>query len=230
MKISGFLAFSLLDFPGVPASVVFTQGCNFRCPFCHNPELVFPNADTTLKDEELFTTLLKRKGIVKGVVITGGEPTLYKDLIDFIYKIKSNYNLSVKLDTNGSNPAILEKLIIRGLLDFISIDFKSSSSKYHIATGLPQKVAKKYFQNLLTSIELAKKSRIPFEVRVTVTPGLIGLEDLIEIRNVIGDQVTLVLQRFRNLKTLDPRWQNISPYQDEVLLTFAQKVRANLRL
>lgn len=230
MKISGFLAFSLLDFPGVPASVVFTQGCNFRCPFCHNPELVFPNADTTLKDEELFTTLSKRKGIVKGVVITGGEPTLYKDLIDFIYKIKSNYHLSVKLDTNGSNPAILEKLIIRGLLDFISIDFKSSSSKYHIATGLPQKVAKKYFQNLLTSIELAKKSRIPFEVRVTVTPGLIGLEDLIEIRNVIGDQVTLVLQRFRNLKTLDPRWQNISPYQDEVLLTFAQKVRANLRL
>ncbi|MDR3307127.1 MAG: anaerobic ribonucleoside-triphosphate reductase activating protein [Endomicrobium sp.] len=132
MQIGGLQKLSLIDYPGVPAAVVFTQGCNMACPYCHNPQLVYPHLfETSISDEEVFSFLKKRQKLFKGVVITGGEPTLQKDLAEFIVEIKK-LNFFVKLDTNGANPKVLKDLIDKNLLDFIAMDIKSPADKYNL--------------------------------------------------------------------------------------------------
>ncbi len=175
MHIGGFQRFSLIDYPGKVSAVVFTQGCNFRCPYCHNPELVNPELfNKPIPVEEILSFLERRKGLMDGVVITGGEPLLQPDVKDFIKGIKKTGYL-VKFDTNGSNPAMLEHLLKEGLLDYIAIDYKAPLRAYRKITGVVVKT-----QNIKRSIELVISSEILYEMRTTIFNGL-STDSLIEM-------------------------------------------------
>lgn len=175
MKIGGFKRFSLIDYPDKISAIIFTQGCNFRCPYCHNPELVKPELfKNSIPEEEVLSFLETRKRLIEGVVITGGEPLLREDIIDFLKDIKRKGYL-IKLDTNGSNPAMLEKLLKEGLLEYIAIDFKASLKAYKRITRVNMKT-----QDIIRSIELLRSSGIPYEIRTTVFNGL-SLDNLIEM-------------------------------------------------
>ncbi|MFN3699068.1 MAG: anaerobic ribonucleoside-triphosphate reductase activating protein [Dictyoglomus sp.] len=228
MKISGYLGFSLIDYPGKPSLVIFTQGCNFRCPFCHNPELISTRKKGQYAEEFILEEITKRRKIIKGVVITGGEPTLHSDLPSFLFQIKKK-RLYIKLDTNGSNPKMLIELIKSKLVDYVAIDFKTSTGKYHIAIGLPEEETKKYVKNLLLSIKLLKENNINFEIRTTVVPDIVKEEDLIEIRKTIGEEVNYFLQTFKGEKTLDYRYKHIPTYPREILEKFCSLTKSSLR-
>lgn len=137
MKIHGLNKLTLLDYPGHMACLIFTGACNYRCPFCHNASLVLnPNSQPAISEEEIFAFLQSRKGILEGVCISGGEPTLQADLPEFIRKIRA-MGFHVKLDTNGSRPGILKALLDEGLLDYVSMDIKNAPAKYLTTIGIP---------------------------------------------------------------------------------------------
>lgn len=184
MLIGGLNKMSLIDFPETVSAVVFTMGCNFRCPFCHNPELVLPEKfNTPLDEEELFSFLKKRKGLLDGVVVTGGEPTIHKDLPEFVTKIKE-LGFKVKLDTNGTKPEMLKELIENKLVDFIAMDIKASMKKYELLSGCNTNLEK-----LRESIELIKKSAIYYQFRNTFVKPLLTDSDAVEIRKIVETDV-----------------------------------------
>lgn len=228
MKISGYLGFSLIDYPGKPSFVIFTQGCNFRCPFCHNPELISIRKKGQYSEEFILEEIDRRKKLIKGVVITGGEPTLQKDLPSFLFKIKKK-RLSIKLDTNGSNPQILIELIKSKLIDYVAMDFKTSIEKYPHAIGLPKEESLKYIKNILLSLKILREGNINFEIRTTVVPKIVEENDLIEIRKTIGENVTYFLQNFKGERTLNYEYQNLPAYSKEVLDRFCSLTKSNLR-
>ena len=162
MRIGGLQKFSFIDYPNKMAAIIFTQGCNFKCSYCHNPELVYPNIyKSPILEQQIFTFLENRKNQLDAVVITGGEPTLQPDLIEFIKQIKQ-MNFLVKLDTNGSNPRVLEQLLNQKLVDFIAMDIKAPFDKYNLVCC----VAVDIF-SIKQSINLIKKSGIEFLFRTT---------------------------------------------------------------
>lgn len=173
MRIGGLLKFSLIDFPGKVAGVIFTQGCNYRCPFCHNPELVLPNlfADP-LDSEEVFSFFEKRKEQLQGVVITGGEPTLHDDLPLWMERFKAMGYL-VKLDTNGSRPNMLKDIIQRKCVDYIAMDIKTSLFSYEKATGVAIDI-----EGLKASVDIIKHSGIDYEFRTTALKAFLQDEDM----------------------------------------------------
>lgn len=228
MKISGYLGFSLIDYPGKPSFIIFTQGCNFRCPFCQNPELISIRKKGEYSEEFILEEIDRRKKIIKGVVITGGEPTLQKDLPSFLFKIKRK-RLSIKLDTNGSNPKMLIELIKSKLVDYVAMDFKTSLKKYHYAIGLSKEASLRYIKNILLSLKILKESNINFEIRTTVVPKIVEESDLIEIRKTIGDDVTYFLQNFKREKTLSNEYRNILSYSKETLDKFCLLTKSSLR-
>ena len=177
MRIVGLMKTTLLDYPGKVASTIFTGGCNFRCPYCHNGDLVLNH--TTMEpysEEEIFSHLNKRKNTLNGVCITGGEPTLQSELPEFIRKVKT-LNLLVKLDTNGTNPAMLRSLLEEGLLDYVAMDIKHCRSKYNdVACMNPLNL-----QNIEESVDILKNCNIDYEFRTTVTRELHKMEDFEEI-------------------------------------------------
>jgi pyruvate formate lyase activating enzyme len=194
MRLGGLLKFSLIDYPGKVAAVVFTQGCNYRCPFCHNPELVLPDLfSEPLLVEEVLSFLEKRRGQLQGLAITGGEPTLHHDLPDFIRAVKAKGFL-VKLDTNGSNPEMLRLLIEEKLVDHIAMDIKSSLASYDHATGI-----KADTEALKASIELIKASGIDHEFRTTALKSIVSDADMVAISSLIGPGEVYNLRR-GNLK------------------------------
>ena len=165
MLIGGVEKTSLVDYPEKLTAVVFTIGCNFRCGYCHNPELIKLKEDSKILDEtDLFVYLEKRKGLLDAVTITGGEPTLQPDLYNFIKKIK-NIGYLIKLDTNGTNPEVLEKLLRENLLDYIAMDIKNSIDNYN-------KVVRNFTdkEKILKSIDLIMKSGLNYEFRTTTLP------------------------------------------------------------
>ncbi len=175
MRIGGFQRSSLIDYPGKVCAVVFTQACNFRCPYCHNPELVYPELfNEPIPEENVLSFLGMRKGMIDGVVITGGEPLLQEDSRDFLKDIKEMGYL-IKLDTNGSNPTAIERILKDGLLDYIAIDYKAPLMTYRKITGVEVKT-----QDIKRSIELAVSSEIPYEIRTTVFSSL-SPDNLIEM-------------------------------------------------
>ncbi|MGM0440424.1 MAG: anaerobic ribonucleoside-triphosphate reductase activating protein [Chlamydiota bacterium] len=181
MKIAGFNHFTLSDYPGKVAAIIFTQGCNFRCPFCHNSQLM--NYDLKAQGEfsatEILDYLDHRRHQLDGVVITGGEPTVQHDLPEFITRIKE-YGYNVKLDTNGSIPVIIKKLINDGLVDYIAMDIKAPLDKYHELAGTPVSI-----ENIEESIALIAQSGIDHEFRTTNVEQLLSQDDLIKIRTLI---------------------------------------------
>lgn len=193
MRIHGFQKTTLLDYPGHLAATIFLGGCNFLCPFCHNASLVlFPDSLPAIPKEEVLSTLKKRKGILEGVCITGGEPTLESGLTDFIKEIK-DLGYLVKLDTNGSNPVILRKLLSKGLLDYVAMDVKNSPEKYSDTIG------KKNFplKNISESIHLLLTGSVDYEFRTTVTRELHVPSDFILIGEWIKGARAYYLQSYK---------------------------------
>lgn len=181
---------SLVDYCGYVSCVVFTRGCNFRCPFCHNSSLVNGVAPQKIHSEDFFAFLNKRRGLLDGVCITGGEPTLNPDLPDFIRKIKE-MGLLVKLDTNGTNPKMLESLISQNLVDYVAMDIKNGKSFYPKTTGVNLD-----FANIEESVALLKKGKVPFEFRTTLVAELHSEESIIEMGKLVENAPLLVLQKF----------------------------------
>jgi pyruvate formate lyase activating enzyme len=163
MQINGFQKLTLLDFPEKTACIVFTAGCNFRCPFCHNASLV-THIDNSynVSEEEVFSYLKKRKGLIEGVCISGGEPLLQPDIKEFIQKVK-DLGYSVKLDTNGSSPQKLIDLVNSGLVDYVAMDIKNSKEKYPLTAGINNL----NMADIEKSVEILKESNIPYEFRTT---------------------------------------------------------------
>ena len=172
MKITGLQKMTLLDFPGRIACTVFLQGCNFRCPFCHNSDLLGPEGMTEISTEELLTFLKKRKGMLDGVCITGGEPTVQRDLPDLLRSIKA-LGYPVKLDTNGSNPAMLKALVAEGLVDYVAMDIKNSKDKYDLTTGVANLSMDKIEESMVFLLE----GTVDYEFRTTVVRELHSEED-----------------------------------------------------
>jgi pyruvate formate lyase activating enzyme len=218
MIFGGLEKFTLIDYPGKTACMVYTIGCNFRCPYCHNPELVDESVEKTFTEEEFFSFLESRKSMLDGVVITGGEPTMHEDLPAFIKKVKK-LGFLVKLDSNGTNPDMLKYLIGRKLVDYIAMDIKSSLPRYHIATSRPVDI-----QAIEKSIALIMSSGIAYEFRTTLIKSLIEPEDIEEIARTIQGAERYFLQKFIPTKILNPQFLRKTTYSDEELEVLQHKV------
>lgn len=207
MRIYGFQKTTLLDYPGHVAATVFTGGCNFRCPFCHNASLVLQTEKPPLiSAEEVLEHLEKRKGILEGVCITGGEPTLEKDLKQFILQCKELGYL-VKLDTNGYRPTPLSELIEEGLIDYVAMDIKASLKNYAEVTGCPDIDTEK----VLESIRILKTSGIAYEFRTTVVKGLHTVEEFEEIGKLLSGCTLYCLQAFQESENILGRYTSHVP-------------------
>lgn len=193
MEIHGFNKTTLLDYPGHVAATVFTGGCNFRCPFCHNGGLVLAPAEQELiGEEEVLEYLHKRQGILEGVCITGGEPTLQRGLKEFLRKIKELGYLA-KLDTNGYRPEVLWELLEEGLLDYVAMDIKSSRENYGSACGL----LRLDLARIEESVGILKSCRIPYEFRTTVVRGIHRMEEFASIGRWLEGCRAYYLQGFQ---------------------------------
>ncbi len=203
MLLGGYQKLTLIDYPGKIATTIFTVGCNFRCPFCHNPELVkhgtWNMEQGTMMEKEFFAFLKKRRGQLEGVCITGGEPTIQPDLIPFIKKIKK-LGFLVKLDSNGTRPDVLKKIIDGKLVDFIAMDIKNTLKKY--AKTCESKVD---IERIKLSVDLIRNSGIDYEFRTTAVPGLHEEKDFEEIAKWLKGAKAYYLQEYRETKILDPR-------------------------
>lgn len=218
--IKSFLGTSIIEYPGKIASVIFLGGCNLRCPFCHNLDLVLPELIEKVPDipaEQVIEELKKRKGFIDGVSFTGGEPLLFRGLTDFLTRIKKELDLEIKLDTNGTLPDKLRKVL--PVVDYISMDIKTSPKKYPLATGKKGK-----FEDVEDSIEIIKRTK-NYEFRTTMVPGIVEKEDIKQICKKIKKVKKYVLQGFRNAKTLDPEFSEIKPYPKEYLMEASEVLR-----
>jgi pyruvate formate lyase activating enzyme len=215
-NLRGFLPTSMLDWPGKICAVIFIGGCNFRCPYCHNPELVEEGDKADMLTwEDIRYYLQQRVGWIDGVSITGGEPTLQSDLHLLCERIKS-LGMMVKLDSNGSRPRKLQELLARGQVDFVAMDVKTSPGNYSRAAG------RQLDANIVgESIEAILDSGIEHEFRCTVVPGLVNLADLEWIARRVAGSRGLVLQQFNSGKTLDPAYNDKKGFAEEMLLEWA---------
>ncbi len=221
IEIGGFQKVTLIDYPGRVAATVFLCGCNFRCPFCYSSELVLPERiknQPKISEKEVFVFLKERKGLLEGVVICGGEPTIYKDLPKFIKKLKK-LGFLVKLDTNGSNPEMLKKLIDEKLIDYVAMDIKAPKEKYSKIIG-----AKIDVKKIQKSIDILIKGKIDYEFRSTIVPLIHTKEDVIEMAKWIRGAKRYYLQEFRAEKTIDPKFEKIKPYSQEYLLEIQKAI------
>lgn len=214
LEIKGFLETSLLDWPGKICSVLFLPYCNFRCPYCHNHPLIFyPERLPSIPISKVIKRLNNFKQWVDGVCITGGEPTIHKDLPNLINEIKKN-GFMVKLDTNGSNPEMLEQLIKEGIVDFISMDVKAPLNPNIYS----QSIGVKFDINpIIRSIEILKQGKVDFQFRMTVVPTLHEEKDI----KILGSQLRVgkkfILQNFNPSSPLDPTFKSIIPLEEKFL-------------
>ncbi len=221
MNIKGLQKLTLLDFPEKLACTVFTGGCNFRCPFCHNASLVTHIDDDFISEEEFFTFLSARKGRLDGVCVTGGEPTLEPDLSEFIQKIK-DLGFQVKLDTNGYRPDVLESLIASGNVDYVAMDIKNSLDSYPKTIGLksfdPEKIKK--------SVNILLSGRVPYEFRTTVVKELHSEEDFYKIAELVKGADKYYLQTFKD--SGDLIGSGLSASSTTEMQTFAEILSKNV--
>ena len=214
MKFSALQKTSLIDFPDRVASVLFTPGCNLRCPFCHNWRLLDPRPPF-LQEETALEILESRKNYVDAVVITGGEPTIHDDLPDFLRKLKGK-KFVVKLDTNGFRPSVLKECM--PYLDYVALDVKTRLEKYAL-------LGVKCVTPLLCAIRTLKAGKVEYEFRTTVVPGLVDKEDIIAIGDLLKGARTFVLQQFNSENTMDRAIGMIKPYSVEKIVELASTVR-----
>lgn len=211
MIFGGFQKLTLLDYPGKVSCILFTKGCNFYCPFCHNAPLVKSNVDEqNITSFEVFDYLKKRQGILEGVCISGGEPLLHKELDEFLQKVKE-LGYFVKLDTNGSFPKRLKSLVSNGLVDYVAMDIKNSFEKYSKTAGLE----KVNISNIKESIEFLLSDNVDYEFRTTVVDELHTVEDIEKICMEIKGAKKYYLQNF--LDSGNIIGENLHPVESEEL-------------
>ncbi len=222
IELRGIIPVTMLDWKGKVACTLFVGGCNFRCPFCHNPELVlFPKKQPLVLWNKVEQHLKAKKEWLDGVVITGGEPTINDGLRNFASTLKK-MDYPVKLDTNGTRPRVLSRLIQEKLIDFIAMDVKSSFENYPKATGVSVNI-----ENIKESIDLIIKSNIAHEFRSTVVPGLVEEEDVLKMADYLGkrDAQHYYLQQFNPKITLDFSLAKTKPFKREMLINLTKKCR-----
>ena len=225
MDIRGIVKFSLLDYPGKVACIIFTSHCNFRCPFCHNPVLIFdPESQPAITETEFMHFLDHRTGKLDGVVITGGEPTLQKDLPEFCRKVKAK-GFAIKLDTNGSNPAVVEAMLKEHLIDAFGLDYKAPAAQYNQLTGNPLPDLAERVQKV---IKMAQEYGIPADVRTTVHRDLLEPADLAAMRDELTELGVhdWTLQQFNPVEVLDDVLTMRKTYTDSELLAIARSFKS----
>lgn len=225
MILAGLQKFSMIDYPEKLSAVVFAQGCNFVCPYCHNPKLNEFNAGKNQVDEKHVLDFLKsRINKIDAVVISGGEPTLQEDLIGFAKKIK-DLGFLLKLDTNGTQPHVLTKLIENNLLDYISMDIKTTAEKY-------QHYSKDFFDfNVIkNSVAIIMNSGIDYEFRTTIVKELLSIDEILEIGNIISGAKKYYLQKFVCSSALLSKESNaFSNYSDEEFAFLINQLEKNIK-
>lgn len=205
MKIGGFQKFSLIDYPGKISCIIFTQGCNFRCFYCHNPELVYPHLfGTPLAEEEIMDFLKRRKKQLEAIVISGGEPTIQEDLVPFLKRVKT-LGYAIKLDTNGSNPLVIRELVRRKLVDYIAMDIKAPLKKYQDLVKVKMNLSR-----IKESIEIIENSSLEYEFRTTYIPSFLTSKDLLEILSLIKNKSRFTVQEFVFRKEKEMNWHILS--------------------
>lgn len=223
LEIKGLQKTSLIDYAPYTSCVVFLGGCSFRCPFCQNPDLVLsPEKLETIKQDDLFEFLRKRKKWLDGVCITGGEPTIHEELPEFIKKIKE-LGYTVKLDTNGHDPAILKELIDKKLIDYAAMDIKNSLQKYNESSGVKVDIEK-----IKESADIIRNSGIDYEFRMTLVPKLHEKDDLEKIGRWLKGAKRFFLQQFSNKICLDRRFEKIAPFSKDELEDFQAILRKHI--
>ena len=220
-QIGGLQKLTLLDYPGKVAAMLFTIGCNMRCPFCHNYELVedTDKIKELVDQEEVIDYLKKRKGVLDGLVITGGEPTLQRGLKDFIKEVKEETGLLVKLDSNGLNPSVLKELIDEKLVDYVAMDIKNDFENYGTITG----IANLPTNRIQESINILEESDIEYEFRTTVIKDYHTLERLKNIVNFIKKDSNYFLQQFIISENVPNK--NLKYYTDEELINIGEELK-----
>ncbi|MBN2351109.1 MAG: anaerobic ribonucleoside-triphosphate reductase activating protein [Spirochaetales bacterium] len=211
MLIGGFVPFSLIDYPPHTSCVVFTQGCNFRCPYCHNPELIAMGSGQRFLLKPFFDFLSERRGKLDAVVVTGGEPTLQEDLEEFVRRI-AELGFAVKLDTNGSNPEVLRRLLKGGLVRAVAMDVKAPLERYAEATGGEGDGTT--IEAVSRSIRLLLRSKVEYEFRTTVVKELLAPADVLAVGRLLKGAECYTLQRFVPAKTHDPRYADATSFSD----------------
>jgi pyruvate formate lyase activating enzyme len=215
MKFSGLQKISLADYPNRVASVLFTPGCNMRCGFCHNWRIAVDPQPPFLQETTALELLEARKHYVDAVVITGGEPCMHKELPKFLAKLKER-GFSVKLDTNGCFPEVLEECL--GFVDYVAMDVKTAPEKY-------KRLGAKDISGLLRTVEMLKTGKVPYEFRTTMVPDLVTAQDVASIGEVVRGAQTVALQQFVPNDTLDKSFQALRPYAPEEIKGFAETMR-----
>lgn len=218
LKISGMQKLTLLDYPGKTACLLFTQGCNFRCPFCHNKDLLESNEKSKIEEKEIFSYLKKRQGLIDGVCISGGEPLLQEDIEEFIRKIKE-MGFLVKLDTNGSNPSKLKRLLQQNLIDYIAMDIKNVFLKYDQTSG----ISKLKIEKIKQSIEIIENSKIEYEFRTTIVKQFHHLEELEQICKYLGPKVNYYIQNYQDCSTVLKK--GLTGFEREELLYIQKRLK-----
>jgi pyruvate formate lyase activating enzyme len=209
MKIGGFQKTSLLDYPDKISAIIWAVGCNFSCPFCYNKDLIKGNTGL-FSEEEIFNFLEKRKGLLDGLVITGGEPLLQEDITAFAEKVKK-LGYPIKIDTNGTYPEKLKELIDKKLVDYVAMDVKAPKNKYNQLTGTKTDISK-----IEKSIEIIKADAPDYEFRTTFAPELLKKEDIIEIAKWLDGAKLFYLQQFKNNSPLmSSKLDNVVSYSKE---------------
>lgn len=222
VEIKGVQKVSFIDFPGKLAPTVFLSKCNFRCHFCHNPELVLDTEKNSIREEEFIDFLKEKSNWLDGVCVTGGEPTLHPDLPQFLKKIKE-LGMAVKLDTNGTNPKLLREIIDKKLVDYFAMDIKAPLEKYDETTGC--NVNK---EAVSESVKLIMSSGVDYEFRTTVVPELFKMDDALKIGQWLRGAKRYYLQNFNTEnKILNPEFQNKPSYTKEELQEICNKLKSN---
>jgi len=219
MKIGGFQKTSLLDYPDRISAIVWTSGCNFRCPFCYNKNLALGTAEV-FPEEVILSFLSKRKALLEGVVISGGEPLLHDDIIEFVKKIK-NLRLLVKIDTNGAFPERLNELLDQQLIDYVAMDVKAPKKKYQQLTDVKTDLSK-----IEATIDIIRTKAPAYEFKTTFIPTLLTKEDIIEIAQWLNGADSYFLQQFK-IKTplVSSSLETSVPYPREYLLETLKEIR-----
>lgn len=217
MKFAGIQKLTLLDYPEKLACTVFVNGCNFRCPFCHNGSLVRCDNESSIDESEILEFLNNRKGVLNGICISGGEPTLYPELIDFIRKVKEIGTYKIKLDTNGSKPDVIKSILDEGLIDYIAMDIKSSMESYPYVAG----TIKIDFNDVIPkSIDLIINSGIDYEFRTTVVDGIHIEKDFYGIREMIKGAKRYNLQAYKDSEDILRHINNFKAPSMDIMLAY----------
>ncbi|MEM1507013.1 MAG: anaerobic ribonucleoside-triphosphate reductase activating protein [Candidatus Bathyarchaeia archaeon] len=212
MKFSGLQKTSLIDFPGKISSILFTPGCNLRCPYCQNWRIVVNPQGPFLSEDDALAILESRKKYVDAVVITGGEPLIHSDILQFIKRLKER-NFSVKLDTNGFFPDLLKRCL--DYVDYVAVDVKTSPEKYHL-------LGAKEVSSLFKTINLLKECGVDYEFRNTVVPRIVEEEDVVKIGETVKGAKRFAFQQFIPEDVLDENFRSVQPYPFETIKRFSE--------